>query len=202
MDQYKVIKELGCGTYGMVRREIKRSTNEIVAIKELRNKYYSWDECMNLPEVKSLRKMNHPNIVKLNEVIRENNHLYFSFEYMDCNLHELIEDRHNPFTESEVWNWCFQLCQAIAYMHHHRYFHRDLKPENFLMNKHVIKIVDFGQAREGSSLLPFTKHVTTLWYCAPEVLLQSPSYGSVVDMWEMGAIMAELLTLCPLFSWI
>ena len=69
MDQYKVIKELGCGTYGMVRKAIKRSTHEIVAIKEFRTKYYSWDEFMNLPEVKTLRKMNHPNIVNLNEVI-------------------------------------------------------------------------------------------------------------------------------------
>ena len=69
MDQYKVIKELGCGTYGTVHKAIKCSTNEIVSIKEFRTKYYSWDECMNLPEVKTLRKMNHPNIVNLNEVI-------------------------------------------------------------------------------------------------------------------------------------
>jgi len=199
MDQYKVIKKLGCGSYGTVFKAIKRSTNEIVAIKELRTKYYSWDECMNLPEVKSLRKMKHPNIVKLNEVIGENNHLYFVFEYMECNLYELIEDRHNPFTESEVRNWCFQLFQAIAYMHQHGYFHRDLKPDNLLVNKHVIKIADFGSAREVSSQLPFTKPVTTLWYRAPEVLLQSPSYGPAIDMWAMGAIMAEFFTLCPLF---
>jgi protein kinase len=84
MDRYKVIKELGDGTYGIVWKAINRSTNEIVAIKKMKRKYYSWEECMSLREVKSLRKMNHPNIVKLKEVIRENDHLYFVFEYMVC----------------------------------------------------------------------------------------------------------------------
>jgi len=199
MDQYQVLEKLGDGTYGIVRKAIKQSTNEIVAIKQMKRNYCSWDESMNLPEAKSLRKMNHPNIVKLNEIVKENDQLYFVFEYMDCNLYELMKGRNNPFTESEVRNWCFQLFQAIAYIHQHGYFHRDLKPENLLMKKDVIKIADFGQAREISSQTPFTDYVATGWYRAPEVLLKSPSYGSAVDMWAMGAIMAELFTLRPLF---
>lgn len=199
MDRYKVIKELGDGTYGIVWKAINRSTNEIVAIKKMKRKYYSWEECMSLREVKSLRKMNHPNIVKLKEVIRENDHLYFVFEYMECNLYQLMKDNDKLFPESKVRNWCFQLFQALAYMHQHGYFHRDLKPENLLVTKDVIKIADFGLAREVCSEPPFTEYVSTRWYRAPEVLLQSSSYGSAVDMWAMGAIMAELFTLRPLF---
>ena len=119
---------------------------------------------------------------------------------MECNLYELMKGRgDNPFPESEVQNWCFQLFEAIAYMHQQGYFHRDLKPENLLLNKDVIKIADFGQAREVSSQSPFIEYVSTRWYRAPEVMLRSPSYGSAVDMWAMGVIMVELFTLRPLF---
>ncbi|KAL4343973.1 hypothetical protein AHAS_Ahas11G0131900 [Arachis hypogaea] len=78
----------------------------------------------------SLRKMNHPNIVKLKEVIRESDILYFVFEYMECNLYQLMKDREKMFSEGEVRNWCFQVFQGLAYMHQWGYFHRYLKPAN------------------------------------------------------------------------
>lgn len=53
-----------------------------VAIKKMKRKFYSWEECMALREVKSLRKLNHPCVVKLKEVIRENDELYFVFEFL------------------------------------------------------------------------------------------------------------------------
>ncbi|XP_068649779.1 cyclin-dependent kinase F-4-like [Aristolochia californica] len=199
MDRYKVIKEVGDGTFGSVWRAMNKQTGEIVAIKKMKRKYYSWEECMNLREVKSLRKMNHPNIVKLKEVIRENDILYFVFEYMECNLYQLMKDRGKLFSEAEVRNWCFQVFQALAYMHQRGYFHRDLKPENLLVTRDVIKIADFGLAREVTSEPPYTEYVSTRWYRAPEVLLQASIYGSAVDMWAMGAIMSELFTLRPLF---
>lgn len=199
MERYKLIKEVGDGTFGSVWRAINKQSGEVVAIKKMKKKYYSWEECVNLREVKSLRKMNHPNIVKLKEVIRENDVLYFVFEYMECNLYQLMKDREKLFSETEVRNWCFQVFQGLAYMHQRGYFHRDLKPENLLVSKDVIKIADFGLAREISSRPPYTEYVSTRWYRAPEVLLQSFLYTSKVDMWAMGAIMAELITLRPLF---
>ncbi|KAK4746443.1 hypothetical protein SAY87_012755 [Trapa incisa] len=199
MERYKIIKEVGDGTYGSVWRAINKQSGEVVAIKKMKKKYYSWEECINLREVKSLRKMNHPNIVKLKEVIRENDILYFIFEYMDCNLYQLIKDRERFFSEAEIRNWCFQVFQALAYMHQRGYFHRDLKPENLLVSKEVIKIADFGLAREVNSKPPYTEYVSTRWYRAPEILLQSYQYNFKVDMWAMGAIIAEMFTLRPLF---
>ncbi|KDP35422.1 hypothetical protein JCGZ_10805 [Jatropha curcas] len=199
MERYKLIKEVGDGTFGSVWRAINKQSGEVVAIKKMKKKYYSWEECVNLREVKSLRKMNHPNIVKLKEVIRENDILYFVFEYMEFNLYQLIKDREKLFTEADVRNWCFQVFQGLAYMHQRGYFHRDLKPENLLVTKDLIKIADFGLAREINSQPPYTEYVSTRWYRAPEVLLQSFLYSSKVDMWAMGAIMAELFTLRPLF---
>ncbi|KAK4490842.1 hypothetical protein RD792_001557 [Penstemon davidsonii] len=199
MERYKIIKEVGNGTFGTVWRALSKQSGEVVAIKKMKKKYYSWEECINLREVKSLRKMNHPNIVKLKEVIRENDVLYFVFEYMECNLYQLMKDRRKLFSEAEVRNWFFQVFQGLAYIHQRGYFHRDLKPENLLVSKGIIKVADFGLAREINSQPPFTEYVSTRWYRAPEVLLQSPTYGPPVDMWAMGAIMAELFTLRPLF---
>nr|XP_043627867.1 cyclin-dependent kinase F-4-like isoform X2 [Erigeron canadensis] len=199
MDRYNIIEEVGNGTFGVVWRALNKHNGEVVAIKKMKRKYYSWEECINLREVKSLRKMNHPNIVKLKEVIRENDVLYFIFEYMECSLYHLMENRVKPFSETEIRNWCFNVFQGLVYMHQNGYFHRDLKPENLLVSKGVIKIADFGLAREITSQPPYTEYVSTRWYRAPEVLLQSPKYGSAVDLWAMGAIMAELFTLRPLF---
>ncbi|GKA05639.1 cyclin-dependent kinase F-4-like protein isoform X1, partial [Tanacetum coccineum] len=60
-------------------------------------------------------------------------------------------------------------------------------------------IADFGLAREITSEPTYTKFVSTRWYQAPEVLIQFPKYGHAVDLWAMGAIMAGLFTLRPLF---
>lgn len=193
------MRQLGDGTYGSVWKAINNDTQEVVAIKKMKRKFYSWDECMNLREVKSLRKLNHPNIVKLKEVIRENDELYFVFEYMEYNLYQLMKDKDKPFSEAKVRNWAFQILQALEYMHKHGYFHRDLKPENLLVTKDVIKVADFGLAREVRSCPPYTDYVSTRWYRAPEVLLQSPTYCAAIDVWAVGAIMAELFTLRPLF---
>lgn len=81
MEKYKVLDKLGDGTFGKVTKAVNKKTNEVVAIKAMKQKFYSWEECMSLREVKSLRKINHENIVKLKEVIRMNNELYFVFEY-------------------------------------------------------------------------------------------------------------------------
>uniref|UniRef100_A0A453QGY2 Protein kinase domain-containing protein n=1 Tax=Aegilops tauschii subsp. strangulata TaxID=200361 RepID=A0A453QGY2_AEGTS len=146
----------------------------------MKKKYFSWEECINLREVKSLRRMNHPNIVKLKEVIRENDTLFFVFEYMECNLYQLMKSKGKPFSESEIRNWCFQVFQALSHMHQRGYFHRDLKPENLLVTKELIKVADFGLAREIISEPPYTEYVSTRWYRAPEVLLQASVYSSAV----------------------
>lgn len=93
MNRYKVTKTLGDGTYGSVLRAQNNATGELVAIKKMKQKYYSWEECMKLREINSLRKLIHPNIVKLKEVIRENDELHMVFEFMDANLYEYMKAR-------------------------------------------------------------------------------------------------------------
>lgn len=87
MDRYKILKNVGDGSFGSVAKAINKSTGETVAIKKMKKKFYSWDEAMSLREIKSLRKLNHQHIVKLKEVIRVNDDLYFVFEFMDQNIY-------------------------------------------------------------------------------------------------------------------
>jgi protein kinase len=147
----------------------------------------------------SLKKLNHPNIVKLKEVIRENDELFFVFEFMECNLYELFKKRDRHFPESTIRNYMYQLFQGLAFMHKHGFFHRDIKPENILCKGETCKVADFGLARETRSRPPYTDYVSTRWYRAPEVLLRSTAYSSPIDIFACGCIMAELMTLRPLF---
>lgn len=153
---------------------------------------------MKLREITSLRKLIHPNIVKLKEVIRENDELHMVFEFMEANLYEYMKSRVKPIPENKVRNIVFQTTQALHHVHKNGYFHRDMKPENLLVSGDTVKLADFGLAREIRARPPFTDYVSTRWYRAPEVLLRSPAYNSPVDTWAMGGIMAELYTLRPL----
>ena len=84
--------------------------------------------------------------------------------------------------------------------------HRDLKPENILLLGDVVKIGDFGVAKEiqkytsdFSTNVPLTDYVCTRWYRAPECVLKSTEYNEKVDVWAIGCIMAELFNLRPIF---
>ncbi|KAJ0463662.1 putative protein-serine/threonine kinase CMGC-RCK family [Helianthus annuus] len=132
MEKYERIMEIGRGAYGVVWKAMNKQTGELVAIKKLIQEYHTAEECMNLREVKSLIKMaNHPNIVKLKEIIRQNNTLFLIFECMECDLYKFTVARMKPLR-----------------LHHKGYFHRDLKPDNLLVSKNLVKISDLGMARE------------------------------------------------------
>jgi serine/threonine protein kinase len=110
-----------------------------------------------------------------------------------------MKDRTTNFPENQVKGIMYQTLIGLAYMHKHGFFHRDMKPENMLVKGDLVKIADFGLAREIRSRPPFTDYVSTRWYRAPEILLRSTQYNSPVDIFASGAIMAELYMLRPLF---
>jgi serine/threonine protein kinase len=150
---------------------------------------------MSLREIKALRKLNHPNIVKLKEVIRVNNDLYLVFEYMQGNVYEMIkEGRVKGLSDDKIKSVLFQTMQGLANMHEHGIFHRDLKPENLLFYNGQVKIADFGLSKDIVSVPPHTDYVSTRWYRAPEILLHSTTYNAPVDIFAMGCIASELFT--------
>jgi len=84
---------------------------------------------------------------------------------MRLNLKLCLFHRDKTFPEETIQNMMYQVLQGLAFMHRHGFFHRDLKPENLLcMGTDVIKIADFGLAREIRSRPPYTEYVSTRWY--------------------------------------
>ena len=114
-----------------------------------------------------------------------------------------------------------QALQALAYIHKNGYMHRDIKPENFLLSvKQVnlmktgddqtssgptmmtsqIKLADFGLARDfRQNAQNMTEYVSTRWYRAPELVMKSHSYSSAIDIFALGAIIAEMYLGRPIF---
>ena len=82
VERYRIEKFVGDGTFGHVYRGTHLESGDTVAIKKVKKKYISWEECMKEVEIKALRKLNHPNIVKLREVIKVNNELYYVFDFL------------------------------------------------------------------------------------------------------------------------
>lgn len=95
-----------------------------------------------------------------------------------------------------------QLLQGVAHLHDNWILHRDLKTSNILLSHSgILKIGDFGLAREyGSPLKAYTSIVVTLWYRAPELLLGVKEYSTPIDVWSVGCIFGELLTLEAIFQ--
>ncbi len=198
MEKYKIIETVGDGTYGTVFKGINTKTNEYVAIKKMKKKYTDWDECLSLKEVQTLLTLKHSNIVTLNELILQKNELNMIFEFIGQNLFEYAKNM-NEIPEYKIRNISFQILQGLAYMHKNNFFHRDMKPENILISGDQVKLADFGLARDINSEPPFTDYVATRWYRSPEVILNSKIYSSPIDIFALGAIIAELYTGVPLF---
>jgi len=151
--------------------------------------------------------------------------LHIAMEYMDGNLYQLMQARDYKYLDdSSVKSILFQIISGLEHIHHHNFFHRDIKPENILVSTsapqdtinafkrysalvtppstplaYIVKIADFGLARETHSKLPYTTYVSTRWYRAPEILLRAGEYSAPVDIWAIGAMAVEIATLKPLF---
>jgi cell division cycle 2-like len=154
--------------------------------------------------VDTLLKAQHPNVVTVREIVVGSNmdKIYMVMDYVEHDLKSLMQyGMKKPFLMSEVKTLMQQLLSGIAHLHDNWIIHRDLKTSNLLLShKGVLKIADFGLAREyGSPLKEYTPIVVTLWYRCPELLLNTKKYSTSVDMWSVGAIFGELMTMKALF---
>lgn len=202
-DLYEKLEKIGEGTYGAVYKARNRETNEMMALKRL--KLESETEGFPITSIRetiTLLKGKHPNVIDVREIVFGNrlDQIYIVMEYMDRDLKSLMQDMKRPFKIAEVKLLMQQLISAIAHLHKNWILHRDLKTSNLLINKGILKVGDFGLAREyGSPLKQYTNKVVTLWYRAPELLLQTGKYSTPIDVWSIGCIFGELLTMKPLF---
>lgn len=206
--RYSIERHIGSGAYGVVWRAVDRKTKQQVALKKVYDGFGNQQDAQRTyREVMLLQRLEHPNVVKLLNVMRaiNGNDLYLVFELMETDLHAVIRSGilqpiHKQFIS-------YQIVRCVRYLHARRVIHRDLKPANILLNSDCLaKLGDFGLARtllnlpkqqEEKNVL--TDYIATRWYRSPEVLLGTKSYHLAMDMWAVGCIIAELLIGTPLY---
>lgn len=209
LSNYEMVAEIGVGAYGVVYRARDVENDRLVALKCLR--VQNTEEGMPLSTVreiallKQLDSHEHPNIVRLLDICiggrtARETRLTLVFEYVEQDLDNYLKKAPQAGLEPEaIRDIMRQLLKGVDFLHSNRVIHRDLKPQNILITRDgKVKLADFGLARIYSFDMALTAVVVTLWYRAPEVLLQD-SYATPVDLWSVGCIFAELYLRRPLF---
>jgi len=231
--KYQIKKIIGQGSYGLVCAGKNSETNEKVAIKKNKDIFQRGSDRNArrpartgqkdkdtapyrsllsqkriLRELKILKHLQHPNIVRLIEVVPPESFdsfgdVIFVTDLMEADLRDILNSN-QPLTDQHVQYFMYQLLLALQYIHSADVLHRDMKPENILLNCDCeLKLCDFGLARGiDFDLDPTmsTNYVQTRWYRAPELLLNNSTVSKETDMWSVGCIFAELLTRRVLFQ--
>jgi len=153
-------------------------------------------------EIDILRKLDHPNILRLYEFYQDQKRYYLVTEL--CSGGELFDEITNRahFEEADAAKIIQQVLMAVRYCHERNIVHRDLKPENILLdskkNSNRVKVIDFGTSEEIEPGMKLTQQYGTAYYIAPEVL--SSAYNEKCDIWSIGVILYILLSGKPPFD--
>jgi calcium-dependent protein kinase len=200
-DFYVLENILGSGKYGVVKKGYSVRNNDFkVAVKcvELEKLTGNYHSCIS--EILTLRKVDHPNIVKIYEIFQDNDFLYIVMEYVEGKeLFEFVVEL-TKVNETDSSNITGQLLKTIKYLNSLNICHRDIKPENILINpKNLhVKVIDFGLSTYFSDFQQLITKVGTPYYVSPEVL--KGNYNKQCDVWSVGVITYILLTGCPPFQ--
>ncbi|KAG2219107.1 hypothetical protein INT45_009774 [Circinella minor] len=199
---YQKISKIGEGTYGVVFKGRQKLTNKIVALKKIRLAFSEGIPVTAMREIAILKEMNHHNVIGLKDLVQKDTSVYIVSEYLDMDLRRYMNDvGRKGMTPAHIKSYMHQLLCGLQYCHSHRILHRDLKPQNLLIDSTgKLIIADLGLSRVfGVPMRTYTHQVITLWYRPPEILLGAQFYSTAVDMWSVGCIFAEMMTLRPIF---
>ena len=196
---YSIVKDLGHGSYGQVKKVKHKELGEIRAMKITNKKSES-----SKYEIEILKKISHPNITKIFEIFADSKKYYIIMEFLEGG--ELFEAITNigSFTEASASKVMKQILSAVFYLHSNHIVHRDLKPENIMLTQkpkngnYQIKLIDFGTAKIFRPGKKMNKFIGTSYYIAPEVLKER--YDEKCDVWSCGVILFILLCGYPPFN--
>ena len=212
---YEIIKKIGEGGYGKIYKVKNKESGDIRAMKQImKSKIPDIEKFQN--EIKILSMVDHPNIVRLFEVIEDDK--YFNLFQELCTGGELLSKVKKPLKEKEIAKIFKQIMSAIAYCHEKGIVHRDMKLENILFatesEDSPIKIIDFGlsvllgkkETKNENETVDLKKYgfkrmttkVGTIYYMSPEVI--KGNYDEKCDIWACGVILYTLLSGYPPFN--
>lgn len=201
--RYEMIKIIGKGSFGQVIKAYDHKSLQNVALKIVRNEKrfhrQAQEEIRILDHLRKQDKDNTMNIVHMLEHFTFRNHMCITFELLSINLYELIKkNKFQGFNIQLVRKFAHSLLQCLDVLYRNRVIHCDLKPENVLLKqpgRSGIKVIDFGSSCFENQRV--YSYIQSRFYRAPEVILGG-KYGTAIDMWSLGCILAELLTGYPL----
>ncbi|XP_076935024.1 putative serine/threonine-protein kinase At1g54610 [Bidens hawaiensis] len=203
-EAYDKLDKIGSGTYSNVYKARDRKTKKIVALKKVRFDTSEPESVKFMArEIMMLRKLDHPNIVKLLGLAtsRMQYSLYLVFDYMQTDLSRIISRSDERLNEPQVKFYMQQLLSGLQHCHERGILHRDIKGSNLLIDRDGnLKIADFGLANYYDPKKPvqLTNRVVTLWYRSPELLLGTTVYGPGIDLWSAGCLLAEMFAGRPI----
>ena len=205
-NNYKRTKILGQGSFGTVFLVKHKILNTYFAMKVIKKTNKSEKDEVLMNEINILRKMDHPNIVKITDFYTTNTEYILVTEY--CPEGELFYEIKNfaPFNEALTGWYMKQILSAVCYCHKLKIIHRDLKPENILISKknkngfNLVKVIDFGTAIIFNKNKNDKSLTGSVYYICPEVLSKNRNYTEKCDVWSCGIIMYILLTGLPPFN--
>ena len=210
-DNYKIISKLGKGSFGSVFKVQNIKTNEIRALKVIKNTsiIYQDDDHKFLKEIEILIKLEHPNIIKIYEYYTDDINFYLITDYIsNGELYNYVY-KSKSLNERQTQYIMQQLLCAVNYLHLNNIAHRDIKLENILVEQEIesngeqllnVKLIDFGTSNyvKTENTNNFTVKVGSPFYMAPEVL--NKKYNNKCDIWSCGVIMFMLLRGHPPFK--
>lgn len=194
---YRVSKMLGKGSFAEVRLANRISDDKLVAIKSFRNNTQSPQQTSRViqNEIKILKSIDHPNIVKLLDIVVSNDFTHLVLDYCDgLNLYEYMHNRGaKPVSESLARRIFVQLLNAVNYLHLNNIYHRDLKLDNIMIDRSgKVTIIDFGFAIQVNNTTKITSFCGTPFYMAPEIYQMMSYQGHSVDIWALAVILFKL----------
>ncbi|XP_072475322.1 homeodomain-interacting protein kinase 3 isoform X8 [Notamacropus eugenii] len=203
---YEVLDFLGRGTFGQVVKCWKRGTNEIVAIKILKNHpSYARQGQIEVSILSRLSTENADefNFVRAYECFQHRNHTCLVFEMLEQNLYDFLkQNKFSPLPLKVIRPILQQVATALKKLKSLGLIHADLKPENIMLVDPVrqpyrVKVIDFGSASHVSKTVCST-YLQSRYYRAPEIILGLP-FCEAIDMWSLGCVIAELFLGWPLY---
>lgn len=200
---YELGPEIGRGAYSVVHAGKKKSTGEKVAIKVFQRSKLSPKDMEQIQgEIKILKMLDHPHVLKMHDFCMDGKSFYIVTEFLEGGeLFDSIVER-EKYDEGDAQSVLRSLASALEYCHSKSVVHRDLKPENILLTSKApqelnIKLADFGFAKEMDDHMLKTA-LGTPGYIAPEILNRRP-YDASVDIWAFGIVAYILLCGYPPF---